>query len=361
MKHVREVSDTTLRVKSVIVDHKQGVESQKFLDDVHLVMTVLPSTHRNNTIVHTAIYPCLFSVLYKDFSELLFPRLPINGRSLLCHTTTTTHTILIEDDSGTGVFGVTTTFTVLHGAILADVLPNFLIIGATKAGTTSLHHYLDQHPDIFMCPRKETNFFAQESALCLLEETIKEREAYEKLFEAAGNTQAVGETSPAYLAVPTSPAQITALIPHAKFIAVLRDPAERAYSHFLMRRRQGKEFRESFAQCIEEEDIDPARSYKHRGLYGEQLQRYLKYFPPKQLKIFLYENFVERPEDLLREAFTFLDVESSFTPDMSERYNANPPAEPLSDAMRRKLIELYQGDILKLQRLLGKDLSTWLT
>src|SRR3989338_3833819 len=143
-------------------------------------------------------------------------------------------------------------------------LPNFLIIGATKAGTTSIHNYLGQHPEIFVCPHKETNFFAQDSATCFLGDAINTREDYEREFEGVKNEKAIGETSPAYLAVPTAPERIHGLIPHAKLIAILRDPAERAYSHYLMRRRQKREFRSSFEQCLDEEDIDPERSYKSR-------------------------------------------------------------------------------------------------
>ncbi len=241
-----------------------------------------------------------------------------------------------------------------------QLLPTFLIIGATKAGTTSVHHYLDQHPEIFMCKRKETNFFSQDSATCFLGDAIRTREDYEREFDAVRDEKAIGETSPAYLAVPMAPKNIHDDIPNAKLIAILRDPAERAYSHFLMRRRQNREFRTSFEQCIDEEDLDPQRSYKSRGFYGEQMERYRKYFPKDEMKIFLYEDFVKDPEGILREIFSFLEVDPSFTPDMSERYNANPEAAPLDLKLRAKLIDMYREDILKLQKMIGRDLSGWL-
>lgn len=242
----------------------------------------------------------------------------------------------------------------------AFMLPNFLIIGATKAGTTSIHHYLDQHPEIFMCKRKETNFFSQDSATCFLGDAIRTREDYEKEFDVVRNETAIGETSPAYLAVPMAPKNIRDAIPHAKIIAILRDPAERAYSHYLMRRRQKKEFRSSFEECIREEDIDPQRSYKHRGFYGLQLERYFALFPKEQMKIFLYEDFVRDPKEVLRETFAFLDVDPSFEPNMAERYNANPETAPLDPKSRAELIEMYRDDILKLQAMIGRDLSEWL-
>ena len=240
------------------------------------------------------------------------------------------------------------------------MLPNFLIIGATKAGTTSVHHYLDQHPEIFMCKRKETNFFSQDSATCFLGDAIRTREEYEREFDAVRNEKAIGETSPAYLAVPMAPKNIHDDIPNAKLIAILRDPAERAYSHYLMRRRQKKEFRNSFEECIDEEDLDPQRSYKSRGFYGEQMERYRNVFPEKQMKIFLYEDFVKDPKKILREIFLFLGVDPNFSPDMSERYNANPETAPLDSKLRAKLIEIYRSDIKKLESLIERDLSGWL-
>jgi hypothetical protein len=244
----------------------------------------------------------------------------------------------------------------MHSAMI----PNFLIIGATKAGTTSIHHYLNQHPEIFMCPRKETNFFAQDSALCLLEDTITDQKEYEAQFIDVRNEKAIGETSPAYLAVPDTPKNIHEMNPKMNLIAILRDPTERAYSHFLMRRRQKKEFRESFEQCMNEEDIDPARSYWHRGLYGVQLEQYTELFSKKQMQIFLYEDFVKDPVSVIQEICAFLEVDPNFEPDMSERYNANPPSDPLAPEMRKNLIERYREDILKTQEILGRDLSGWL-
>ena len=239
-------------------------------------------------------------------------------------------------------------------------LPNFLIIGATKAGTTSIHNYLGQHPEVFVCPRKETNFFAQDSATCFLGEAIRTQEEYEKEFERVKNEKAIGETSPAYLAVPMAPANIHALIPGAKLIAIFRDPAERAYSHYLMRRRQKRELRSSFEQCIEEEDIDPERSYKHRGFYGEQLERYYALFPKEQMLVLLYEDLVNEPQKMLRTMFTFLRADPTFKVDSTERYNANEPAESLSPLLRQRLIDLYKNDIKTLQTLIDRDLSAWL-
>ncbi len=240
-------------------------------------------------------------------------------------------------------------------------LPTFLIIGATKAGTTSLHHYLGQHPEIFMLPQKETNFFAQDSALCLLDRTVRDSDEYRTLFAEAGDAKAIGETSPAYLAVPDSPELIRKMIPDAKMIVILRNPVERAYSHYLMRGRQGKEKRENFEECLAVEDLDPMRSYKSRGFYGEQLARYRAQFPRERLKIFLYEDFVESPLTVLEECLKFLDVDPTFVPDMSQKHNVNPPAEkPMSQKAKKTLRDLYRKDIALTEKIIGRDLSGWL-
>ncbi|MBU0766666.1 sulfotransferase [Patescibacteria group bacterium] len=240
-------------------------------------------------------------------------------------------------------------------------LPNFLIIGATKAGTTSLHHYLGQHPEIYMLPQKETNFFAQESSLCMLDRTVTNKQEYLELFKDANNEKIIGETSPAYLCVIDAPKRIFEMIPDVKLTAILRNPTERAYSHYLMRRRQNKEARESFEEVIEDIDIDPMRSYKSRGFYGEQLERYFKYFTHEQLKIFLYEDFTSSPQKVIKGLCEFLEVDTTFTPDTSNRFNVNPPAEePISPKMRKKLIDLYHDDIELAQKLIGIDLSGWM-
>ena len=121
-------------------------------------------------------------------------------------------------------------------------MPNFLIIGAMRAGTTSLYHYLKQHPQVYMSPVKEPRFFALEGEKPdpgrptderLMNHSITDIEAYRALFQAVSKETAIGEASPLYLYSPKAPERIRHYIPDAKLIAVLRDPVERAYSHFL--------------------------------------------------------------------------------------------------------------------------------
>lgn len=239
-------------------------------------------------------------------------------------------------------------------------LPNFLIIGATKAGTTSLHHYLGQHPDVFVAPTKETNFFAQESALCFSGKTVSLPEEYAAQFAGATTQKAIGESSPAYLAVPTAPARIARMLPRVKLIAILRNPVDRAYSHYLMRRRQGRENRETFEEVLSEPDRDPERSYTERGFYGKCLTRYLKHFSKEKIKIFLYEDLVRDPQTVVRDCFEFLDVNPEIRIDIGTKHNVNPTAQPMSPQTRQHLLALYRADILITQELIHRDLSSWL-
>jgi hypothetical protein len=126
---------------------------------------------------------------------------------------------------------------------LGGMLPNFIVIGAAKAGTTALYWYLAEHPAVFMSPVKETNFFAYglDDAGQLLygipelhQFPVTTLSEYEKLFANAGDAAAVGEASPIYLECPQAAGRIRTRIPDARLICGLRDPVERAYSDYLM-------------------------------------------------------------------------------------------------------------------------------
>jgi len=128
-------------------------------------------------------------------------------------------------------------------------IPNFLIIGAAKSGTTSLYHALKQHPKIFMSPVKEPNFFALEGGELnypqgtvdprYLAQCITTKEEYNQQFEGVSNEIAVGEASPIYLYHPQAPVRIKNCLPNVKIIVILRNPIERAYSNFLHHIREG--------------------------------------------------------------------------------------------------------------------------
>ena len=297
-------------------------------------------------------------------------------------------------------------------------LPNFIVIGARKAGTTSLYHYLEQHPEVFMSPVKETNFFVLEGGKAgysgpdadtrVNRWSVADPEEYEKLFEDAGTARAIGEASPAYLCDPSAPARIKRRIPGARLVAVLRDPAERAYSAYMHQVRDGREML-PFPEALDaeewrtQENWAPAWFYRFEGFYRAGLSRYLELFGPDLLKIYLYEDLRDDPRGTLRDLYRFLKVDDGFVPDVSERSNVsgvpksrllastlkrpNPlrealkpllpkaarrrlskrlrnlnlsPAPPMPPDARRRLVESYREDVMWVQDLIGRDLSAWL-
>src|SRR5215210_1748036 len=147
------------------------------------------------------------------------------------------------------------------------MLPNFLVIGAGKSGTTSLYHYLRQHPDVYMSPVKEPLFFAAEGGRIRFPGpdgrmisraanpgAVTRMKDYRALFAGVSGKKAVGEASPQYLYTPEAPLRIKHYVPEAKLIAVLRNPVERAYSAFLHRTRLGREPLADFSEALRQED-----------------------------------------------------------------------------------------------------------
>lgn len=231
--------------------------------------------------------------------------------------------------------------------------PNFFIVGAPKAGTTSLYHYLAQHPDIYMSPLKEPTYFSlelrpecfeanlQAEARKSIEEIrryvhgpMKERrsngivcewEDYLRLFAGVTTERAVGEASVSYLWSRTAAPGIASRFPGAKIIMVLRAPQERAFSQYLQRVSDGsltQSFREYVKTSLRDsgEYLSVYRPFLEIGFYAKQVQRYLDRFPREQIGIWIYEETKARPYEFVRELLEFLEVDSKFVPDMSKRY-----------------------------------------
>lgn len=203
-------------------------------------------------------------------------------------------------------------------------LPDFIVIGAQKAGTTSLDAYLREHPDVLPCAWKEVQFF---HGLRYLEG----EDWYRRQFLDPGDLRRVpayrerqlinGEATPYYLFHPHVPERIAGMVPNARLIALLRDPVARAYSHYQHNVRRGKEPL-PFADALKREDeifpgeharmqADPGYrseayyrySYKQRGCYADQLERYYRLFPREQLLIVKSEDLFERPQETYAEIF----------------------------------------------------------
>ncbi len=297
-------------------------------------------------------------------------------------------------------------------------MPSFLVIGAAKSGTTSLYHYLAQHPDVFMSPVKEPNFFALEGEKPSFRApgaderinrwSVTDPDEYRKLYEGANGERALGEASPIYLYSEKAAGRIKRYVPEARLIAILRNPAERAYSGFLHLLLNGRETVRDFGEALaleeerKQENWDWIWHYKSMGFYHEQLTRYLESFGQEQMKIYLYEDLEKDPAGVVRDAYGFLGVDASFVPRPPARYNATgiPRSRRLNDLLRtdnpiksaakllvpkkfrrkllmnmqnkilvkppfpekerKQLLEDYREDVLKLQELIGRDLSGWL-
>lgn len=298
------------------------------------------------------------------------------------------------------------------------VLPNFLVIGAAKAGTTALWHCLRQHPELYMSPHKEPRFFALYGRPVNFRgpgdmtrfNFVTDLEAYQRLFAGVRDEKAIGEVSPWYMYVESAAPAIRKLLPDIRLVAILRDPVERAFSNYLHAVNEGLEPLPTFREAMDAEaarirdNWSPRFHYKSKGLYYRQLRHYLEYFDRGQLRIYLYEHLVNEPEALFADLFEFLGVEPMFRVDAGERHNEsraprsravkhvleqrnivrqgakllvpgplragirkglhalNTRAKPkLSRRDRKDLIEIYRDDITDLEAFLECDLSGWKT
>lgn len=296
-------------------------------------------------------------------------------------------------------------------------LPNFLVIGAAKAGTTSLRRYLGQHPQIFVTDRGEPSFFAHEGEALNYtgpgdaewnDAFTTNMEDYGGLFEGAESFPAVVDISPRYLYFERAPDRIFHHVPNAKVVAVLRHPVDRAYSHYLMNRGRDCEPAATLAEAIQLSDQRKKEGwgwdwrYVEAGLYAQQLERYYDRFDASQIKVFAYEDFA-KPERFFAELFDFMDVDASFVPDVRARsreaslprnrtlqnmlirpnpikrvikgslppnlrdsvkrrslsWNSKAP-DPLAPDERQRLFEQYFAqDVRALEPMIGRYLDTW--
>jgi hypothetical protein len=178
------------------------------------------------------------------------------------------------------------------------VWPNFFVVGAPKAGTTSLYEYMKAHPQVFLSDVKEPKYFAPQA---------RERvslDQYRRLYQNAAGFPAIGDLSPFYLSEDTAPQAIREASPDAKIIVMLRDPVARAFSHYLMAVAVGHE-KASFSQALaryhhrEAPNWYLSTHYIEHGMYAEQVERYLSVFPASHVAIFLFDELVSNPRQVL--------------------------------------------------------------
>lgn len=231
--------------------------------------------------------------------------------------------------------------------------PNFFVVGTVKGGTTSLHQYLEQHPQIFMSSIKETNFFARfdinemdfsrdyaHDVNIDLKNYLKgdmknpihiahinKEEDYLKLFKNVDKEKAIGEVSNSYLLYENAPKEIFKFDPNAKIIMILRNPIKRAFSQYVMNLRLGKTLKNNFLEEIIEDDNKKVKGwganhqYLFVGNYYEQVKRYFEIFPIENVKILFYDDYQNDSTKVLKELYRFLEVEVDFLPDFSKKLN----------------------------------------
>jgi hypothetical protein len=283
--------------------------------------------------------------------------------------------------------------------------PTFLVIGAFKCGTTSLQHYLVAHPEIQMPAMKETNFFSGPPNGVPYATGAKRIESlgeYERLFDPT--VRARGEASPNYTAYPRrkgTAARIKDIVPGVKLVYLVRDPIARTVSHYHHRVSTEGE-RRSLRDALGRLD-DPTSPYTCSSLYATQLEQYLQHFRQEQILVVDQADLLEARRDTLRQIFSFLSVDDSFsspsfettinTADERRTYSrfiiavrlaqASPlrflprtarvgarraleravsrplPAPALDEDLRCRLQELYAGDVARLRALTGKEYPTW--
>jgi hypothetical protein len=198
-------------------------------------------------------------------------------------------------------------------------LPNFLIVGAARAGTTSLARYLEVHPDAFIPLMKEVDFFDRE------DNYRRGVDWYRSHFAGGAGKTAIGEASPYYMLIPDAVPRMASLLPDARLIVLLRNPVDRAYSHYWMRRCWKVEKR-GFRTAVTEESAGSARvpEYLPGGMYCAQLKHICKYYPRDAVHIVLFEDLRRDPGLVFAEACRFLGIDPNFVPpNLGVNHNPN--------------------------------------
>ena len=245
-------------------------------------------------------------------------------------------------------------------------LPHVVIIGAQKAGTTSLFHYLGQHPQVVRPFRKEVHFFDHN-----FEQGPRWYRAHFPFRRRLRNGRITFEASPLYLFHPLVAERLALTAPKAKLIAILRDPVERAISHYFMERRKGRDplpLREALA--AEEERLSAPMasgnyafpgfahfSYKSRGRYAEQLERYRRLFPADQLLVLDSDELFDRPGETLRRVFDYAGIDPSFSVSDLDARNTGSNRSDVDPRTVAELRDYFRPHNERLYRLIGRDLG----
>lgn len=272
--------------------------------------------------------------------------------------------------------------------------PDFIIVGAHKAGTTSLHYYLDEHPDIYLPDYKGGDLLSHRDF-----KQLGKTQAYLDQFEQAEPNQILGEVSSVYFHQDNQfVEQLSRNFPDLKIIIILRDPIDRAYSHAFWNR--------SYSQQ-ELQDLDSlllsSKKILKPGLYATHLKKYLDCFGKDQIKVFLYDDLRQDSRGFVKKMYDFLGVQSDFEPDINKRYHSGnlkvdnsysrllkrgkaispslkalipspirsllssalaskstAPKPKMSPQLRQALIHYYRDEVTEVEKLTGLKVSHWL-
>ena len=276
---------------------------------------------------------------------------------------------------------------------------NTFIVGAPKAGTTSLHFYLQQHPDVCMSEIKEPNYFTAQEVVKLYYDVspVNSEDWYHSIFTEP-TRKVVGEGSVSYLFYPEVAQKIYEYNPEARILIILRSPVQRAFSHYLMDCRLG------LCDISLEELLDNPSKYPHfyqqfieLGMYHQQTKRYIDVFGQNQVKVMFYDDFKTDTNLFVDQVFSFLDLRPvDFNMVVKNKFKQpsstivaklyqfkwlrsylnivfpkvlllkiksvlfkDSKKPKLDHSIKRKLSNIYKNDIAELSKLLSKDLSAW--
>jgi hypothetical protein len=239
---------------------------------------------------------------------------------------------------------------------------DFIVAGAQKCGTTALHYFLEKHPSIALPDKQELHFFDDE-------ELFASGVNYEQLhgsFHSRAHSEVAGESTPVYLYWRPVMERIWNYNKTIKLIVLLRNPVDRAFSHWNMQRERGYETLD-FLEAIK---IEPQRqkeavplqsrrfSYVGRGLYAQQMERVLQFFPRPQVKIVRFEELRGDVAAVMNSIFAFVGVNPLPRIRNKER-NPIPYQREIASNERREVYALFAQDIANLEKLLDWDCSNW--
>lgn len=219
--------------------------------------------------------------------------------------------------------------------------PNLFLVGAAKAGTTSLYEELAQHPAIYTSPMKEPHFFSRIEPASRWEAFfphVTDEDEYLALFDGAANEEVLGEASTSYLWDRRAAERIKRVVPEARILIMLRDPVDRAYSQYWNDVREGLERRSFLEALIEEQRSGPggwgvSSLYIDCGRYADQVARYLDQFGAR-VHVLFFEDFVRDEESTIAEIHSFLGVQRATAGAALRRLNpASLPRNMLSGAL----------------------------